>query len=121
MKNLLITFVILLFNSLNIFAQKTVTIGILVDQYSENTEPLDAIVSACLQRFRPIILATLTTVLGLIPLYIGGGAMWEPMAITIMIGLLFGTIVTLLFVPSIYSVLYKVDYKNYKFNNKFLK
>ena len=40
MKNLLITFVILLFNSLNIFAQKTITIGILVDQYSENTEPL---------------------------------------------------------------------------------
>lgn len=81
----------------------------------------DAIISACLQRFRPIILATLTTVMGLIPLYLGGGAMWEPMAITIMIGLLFGTIVTLLFVPSLYSVLYKVDYKNYKFNNKFLK
>ena len=40
MKNLLIIFVILLFNSLNIFAQKTITIGILVDQYSENTEPL---------------------------------------------------------------------------------
>ena len=51
----------------------------------------DAIISACLQRFRPIILATFTTVLGLIPLYLGGGAMWEPMAITIMIGLLFGT------------------------------
>jgi multidrug efflux pump subunit AcrB len=81
----------------------------------------DAIISACLQRFRPIILATLTTVMGLIPLYLGGGAMWEPMAITIMIGLLFGTIVTLLFVPSLFSVLYKVDYKNYKFNNEFLK
>jgi hypothetical protein len=40
MKNLLIIFVILLFNSLNIFAQKTITIGILVDQYSESTEPL---------------------------------------------------------------------------------
>ena len=40
MKNLLIIFVILLFNSLNIFAQKTITIGILVDQNSENTEPL---------------------------------------------------------------------------------
>ena len=40
MKNLLIIFVILLFNSLNIFAQKTITIGILVGQYSESTEPL---------------------------------------------------------------------------------
>ena len=80
----------------------------------------DAIISACLQRFRPIILATFTTVLGLIPLYLGGGAMWEPMAITIMIGLLFGTVITLLFIPTFYSVLYKVDYKNYEFNEELL-
>jgi len=46
--------------------------------------------------------------------------MWEPMAVTIMIGLLFGTVITLLFIPSFYSVLYKVDFKNYTFNNKLL-
>jgi multidrug efflux pump subunit AcrB len=80
----------------------------------------DAIVSACLQRFRPIILATFTTVLGLIPLYLGGGAMWEPMAVTIMVGLMFGTIVTLLFIPSLYSLLYKVDFSTYKFNQELL-
>jgi len=80
----------------------------------------DAIISACLQRFRPIILATFTTVLGLIPLYLGGGAMWEPMAVTIMIGLLFGTVITLLFIPIFYSILYKVDYKNYKFSDSLL-
>ena len=46
--------------------------------------------------------------------------MWEPMAVTIMIGLLFGTIITLLFIPAFYSVLYKVDYKAYEFNNELL-
>jgi len=91
---------------------------VLVDRIEiEETEfkrsPQDAIITACLQRFRPIVLATFTTVLGLVPLYLGGGAIWEPMAVTIMVGLLFGTIVTLLFIPSFYSVLYKVNFKGY--------
>ncbi len=80
----------------------------------------DAVIVACLQRFRPILLATFTTVLGLIPLYISGGEMWEGMAIGIMVGLLFGTIITLLFIPSLYSALFKVNYKNYEFNEKLL-
>ena len=80
----------------------------------------DAVIAACLQRFRPILLATFTTVLGLIPLYISGGEMWEGMAIGIMVGLLFGTIITLLFIPSLYSALFKVNYKGYKFNEKLL-
>jgi len=54
-------------------------------------------------------------------LYLGGGEMWEPMAVTIMVGLLFGTVITLLFIPAFYSVLYKVDYHGYKFNNELLK
>ena len=91
-----------------------------VEENELKRTPQDAIISACLQRFRPIILATFTTVLGLIPLYLGGGAMWEPMAVTIMIGLLFGTVITLLFIPSFYSVLYKVDFKSYEFNKKLL-
>jgi multidrug efflux pump subunit AcrB len=91
-----------------------------VEENELKRTPQDAIISACLQRFRPIILATFTTVLGLIPLYLGGGAMWEPMAVTILIGLLFGTVITLLFIPSFYSVLYKVDFKSYEFNKKLL-
>ncbi|MBO3117817.1 efflux RND transporter permease subunit [Winogradskyella sp. DF17] len=81
----------------------------------------DAIIAACLQRFRPILLATFTTVLGLIPLYLSGGDMWEGMAVSIMIGLLFGTVITLLFIPSFYSVLYKVNYKEYEFDESILK
>lgn len=80
----------------------------------------DAVIAACLQRFRPILLATFTTVLGLIPLYVSGGEMWEGMAVSIMIGLLFGTIITLLFIPSLYSVLFKVHYNDYTFNEQLL-
>jgi len=97
---------------------------VLIDRIEiEETErsAQDAIIAACLQRFRPILLATFTTVLGLIPLYLGGGEMWEPMAVTIMIGLLFGTVITLVFIPAFYSVMYKIDYKEYTFNEELLK
>lgn len=87
-----------------------------IEEKEMNRKPQDAIIGACLQRFRPILLATFTTVLGLIPLYLGGGEIWEPMAVTIMIGLLFGTVITLVFIPSFYSLLYKVSYKGYIFN-----
>jgi multidrug efflux pump subunit AcrB len=80
----------------------------------------DAVIAACLQRFRPILLATFTTVLGLIPLYLSGGEMWEGMAVSIMVGLLFGTVITLLFIPSLYSILFKINYKNYTFNETLL-
>ncbi len=80
----------------------------------------DAVIAACLQRFRPILLATFTTVLGLVPLYISGGEMWEGMAIGIMVGLLFGTVITLLFIPSLYSALFRVNYKEYEFDESLL-
>lgn len=70
--------------------------------------PYEAIVAAAQQRFRPILLTTFTTTLGLIPLYLGGGAMWEPMAISIMIGLLFATVITLVFVPVLFKLLFKI-------------
>lgn len=73
-----------------------------------NRSPKDAVIMAATQRFRPIILTTFTTALGLIPLYLGGGLMWEPMAVAIMIGLLFATVITLLFVPVLYRLLFKV-------------
>jgi len=80
----------------------------------------DSVITACLQRFRPILLATFTTVLGLIPLYLSGGEMWEGMAIAMMIGLLFGTVITLFFIPAFYSLLFKVNYKDYKFDDTLL-
>jgi len=57
---------------------------------------------------RPILLTTATTVGGLLPLWLGGGPMWEPMAIAIIFGLLFATVLTLVLVPVLYSVLFRV-------------
>ncbi len=79
-----------------------------IEQEEMGRKPYDAIIAAARQRFRPILLTTFTTTLGLIPLYLGGGLLWEPMAISIMIGLLFGTVITLLFVPVLYKMLFRV-------------
>ena len=91
-----------------------------IEQNTLNRSERDSVITACLQRFRPILLATFTTVLGLIPLYLSGGEMWEGMAVSIMIGLLFGTIITLIFIPSLYSVLFRINYKDYTFDEKLL-
>jgi multidrug efflux pump subunit AcrB len=76
-------------------------------ELEDTDDPNQAIRAACDHRMRPIVLTTLTTSLGLIPLYLGGGAMWEPMAVAIMVGLLFGTLITLVFVPVLYSLLFR--------------
>jgi HAE1 family hydrophobic/amphiphilic exporter-1 len=66
-----------------------------------------AIVSAGRSRLRPILMTTATTVLGMIPLALStgvGSAMWQPMGISIVGGLTFSTILTLLYVPALYSI-----------------
>ncbi|MFT4993113.1 MAG: multidrug efflux pump [Paraglaciecola sp.] len=78
-------------------------------EYESGIPHYQAIVSAAQQRARPILLTTATTVLGLIPLYLGGGAMWEPMAVAIMAGLSFSTLLTLGVVPVLYAWLFRVD------------
>ncbi len=78
--------------------------------------PQDAIIEAAQRRARPILLTTLTTIGGLIPLWISGGPMWEPMAIAIIFGLSFATILTLGVVPIFYAIIFKVKYpKDYVF------
>ncbi|MEM0995204.1 MAG: efflux RND transporter permease subunit, partial [Bacteroidota bacterium] len=83
-------------------------------------EKPDAVVTACIQRFRPILLATFTTVFGMIPLYLSGGELWEGMAVCLMVGLLFGTVITLVFIPCMYSILFGVSYKGYEFDEALL-
>ena len=72
--------------------------------------PADAVIQSAQQRLRPILLTTATTILGLIPLWYGGGPMWEPMAISIIVGLAFATLLTLGVVPVLYSLLFRVNY-----------
>jgi len=84
-----------------------------IEETEYDKSPATAIIDAGTQRFRPILLTTATTSLGLIPLWIGGGLMWEPMAISIIFGLLFATILTLVFVPVLYKILFKVSFDNF--------
>lgn len=72
----------------------------------------DAIMTACQQRMRPILLTTATTVLGMTPLLWGGTSMFKPMAITIIFGLAFATMLTLLVVPVLYAMLFRVSFTN---------
>ncbi len=83
---------------------------IAINREEEGQSHQDAIVNACLQRARPILLATGTTVLGMMPLWWGGTAMFRPMAISIIFGLLFATMLTLLVVPVLYSALFRVRF-----------
>jgi len=71
-------------------------------------KPGQAIILAAQQRLRPIVLTTATTIFGLIPLYLGGGAFWEPMAIAIIGGLLLSTVFTLGVIPVVYAVLFSI-------------
>jgi hydrophobic/amphiphilic exporter-1 (mainly G- bacteria), HAE1 family len=67
---------------------------------------VDAIVQGGIARLRPVLMTTLTTVLAMFPLAINlgeGAEMWQPMAISVIGGLLFSTLVTLVLVPVVYA------------------
>lgn len=86
-----------------------------IEMEDNGLEPAQAVIASAQKRLRPILLTTCTTVSGLIPLYLGGGPMWEPMAVTIMCGLLFATVLTLGFVPVLYSLFFRVSFKDFKY------
>ncbi|MBS5702833.1 MAG: efflux RND transporter permease subunit [Butyricicoccus pullicaecorum] len=67
-----------------------------------------AILNACPRRVRPVLMTTLTTILGLLPMAFSGGEgseMMRPMAIVMITGMIISTIVTLLFTPVYYSLI----------------
>ena len=66
----------------------------------------EAVMNAAMSRLRPVVLAAATTVLGVIPLL--QDVFWVAMAVTIMAGLTFGTVLTMILVPVFYAIFYKV-------------
>jgi len=68
----------------------------------------EAVVMAAQRRLRPILLTTATTIAGLFPLALFGGPLFEPMGRVIMGGLAFATLLTLVIVPVLYSLLFRV-------------
>jgi multidrug efflux pump subunit AcrB len=83
---------------------------VLLDQVNiyleEGQNRYDAIVNAAISRARPVGLAAGTTVLGVVPLL--QDVFWIGLAVTVMAGLTFGTILTLVLVPVLYATLYKL-------------
>ena len=82
-------------------------------QLEEGRESTDAVIYASVSRIRPVFLAAATTILGMIPLL--GDAFFASMAVTIMGGLAFASILTLIAVPVLYALLFRIrtasDYK----------
>ncbi len=75
-------------------------------QLSQGLEPAKALIISSKSRLRPVMMASLTTILGMIPLL--PDAMFGSLAATIMGGLLFGTVVTLIFIPVLYALFFHV-------------
>lgn len=74
----------------------------------EGVDKISAIKASAESRLRPIVMTTLTTTLGLLPLVIGAGdgaEMRTPMALTVIFGLIYATVLTLIFIPCLYSLL----------------
>jgi len=79
-----------------------------IEQQEYSHPPLEAILQAGQRRLRPILITTITTSGGMLPLWWGAGPMWQPLAIAIIFGLLFATGLTLLVVPVLYRLLLRV-------------
>ena len=75
-------------------------------QISEGRQPREALIRSSLSRLRPVSMASVTTVLGMIPLL--PDAMFGSLAVTIMGGLIAGTVIVLLFIPVLYALFYKI-------------
>ena len=71
-------------------------------------EPYDAVVFAAVSRFRPIFMSAITTILGVTPLIIVGDPLFYSMAVVIATGLALGTLLTLVVVPVLYSLFFRV-------------
>ena len=82
---------------------------VLIDQIDIEAKTQDvemAIKAAAGKRLRPILLTSITTVLGLVPLYLFGGVLWAPLAIVMIFGLAIASVLTLLFVPALYLLFF---------------
>lgn len=75
-------------------------------QHEEKATPYTAVIEATVSRVRPVLMASLTTIVGMLPLV--GDPMYSSMAITIMGGLTVGTIITLILLPLFYATLFHI-------------
>ncbi|WP_044203304.1 efflux RND transporter permease subunit [Flammeovirga sp. OC4] len=75
----------------------------------EGKSRLEATIDAAMSRMRPVMMASMTTILGMIPLL--SDPMFGALALTIMAGLLGGTLITLMVIPVLYAYMYRIEVK----------
>lgn len=76
------------------------------EQLSTGKNPMEALLDSSSSRFRPVMMASVTTILGMIPLL--SDALFGSLAVTIMGGLLVGTLIILLFIPILYAIFFGI-------------
>lgn len=76
------------------------------EQLNSDKSPIQALIDSSSNRLRPVMMASVTTILGMIPLL--GDALFGSLAVTIMGGLLIGTIIILIFIPTLYAIFYGI-------------
>jgi len=85
---------------------------VLLDQVGleirEGKAPFEAIVDSGVSRMRPVSMAAVTSILGMSPLFLD--AFFKAMAVSIMFGLGFATVLTLIVVPVLYAIFFRVPY-----------
>lgn len=82
---------------------------------SEGVEPVEAVKEGASSRLRAILMTTLTTVLGLVPLALGlgdGGELMQPLGVVVIGGLTLSTLVTLILIPGFYCIIKRIKTKN---------
>ncbi len=89
---------------------------ILMDRIRRNTDggtmsETECIVEAALNRVRPILLTSLTTIGGILPI-LRGNPTWQGMAVSIIFGLLFSTVLVLFAVPVLYAFLFRIKFRD---------
>ncbi|MEZ0271830.1 MAG: efflux RND transporter permease subunit [Methylophilaceae bacterium] len=83
-----------------------ILIGQIEDNLKEGLHPFDAVVEATVQRARPVILTALAAILAFIPLT--SSVFWGTLAYTLIGGTLVGTVLTLVFLPAMYAIWFKI-------------
>ena len=82
---------------------------------SNGMPPITSLIESAKSRLRPVMMASLTTILGMIPLI--PDALFGSLAVTIMGGLFIGTIITLIFIPILYATFFNIHHSKEQDNN----
>ena len=87
---------------------------ILIEFIEQNHKQSSSIISSVIEagraRIRPILLTSLTSIAALLPIAFSGDVLFRPLAVSIVAGLLFSTILTLILLPAFYLMLHRVNY-----------